>query len=207
MDITYYECHDSGNLYAEVSGAGIFRLWANDRDGGGDWQFLEPGSDVWEYTSRKLYWRRDVVEINLEAIEPPPPPLPPVPEGPFPTWEERRGRGERYSVEAFPGVADVVARSSKGLTIFVVLSWDGYESAFGDGRVEDFNNAFYSLIEAQDFIRDTKGDPYTGYEITSFSLETDGASLFSDDFAPTASQHYTVEECLNALNEDQLPIG
>jgi hypothetical protein len=207
MEVTYYDCQDSGNLYARASEAsGIFRLWANDRDGG-NWQFLEPGSDAWAYASRKLYWPGDVEVVEFEAIDPRPPPLPPAPEGPFLTWAERRGKGQHYPVREFSRVADVVARCADGLTVYVVLSYDGYESAFGDGREKDFVRAFYSLAEAEDFLRTTKRDMYTVYEVTSLTLETDGTSLVAHDFEPTASEHYTIGQCLRALNEYDLSDG
>ena len=187
----YFECTDSGNLYAvDAESRGIFQLY-RDKRSTGPWVFLAPETEAWDAVHQKIYRNGRATEVEPGTAVPP---VPPAPEGPFPSWAENLGKGRVLPAVRYPGVARWAG--TRGV-VYVVLEEDSYESMFGDGCFRYLSDVFVDRAEARRAA--ASAGKWQSMTVQSFTLKARDGYLYAPDFGPGLFEHYKLEEVLDKL--------
>jgi hypothetical protein len=195
MGERYYYDPDSGNLFAVVDG-GIWGLFASERTFG-PWTFFSSDSPEYDAFHQKIFRQHKTEAVTPAELDPAPPPLP----LPLAVPVDGPGRGEDTDAPCgpYPRLSRWAReRGERGVTVYVVLSEDLYESACGDGRYLELETVTLSQQEAESIASRHRGQ-YTGASVESFTLQHEGGRLRSDDYRSFRFGRHRLRDLLTRL--------
>jgi len=190
----------------ERGGSGVLRL----RDDGA-WNFYNPGSQEWDYFHQLVYRnfkaqalapeelaRRGIVLPDLDAY---------VRQAVFVEWPKNFD-GDISFDRVNTAVLGALLVKNSPIAIFLVLSEDLYESAFGDGVARDAEAAFWDETAARAFIdrknaenaARAKDQMGYAYSLKTISLSVDVAQKkIRAQLNIEKYEHYTLARTLELL--------
>ena len=200
MTVAYYRDFDD-RVYACVgpmASEALFRL-TPPLIGTPHWEFLVPDSPVWDSAHQEIFRNGRAERIWPEKFPIALPPLPPIPPGPFPKWKDHFLPASPIRVGQFPSIAALFAAGRPGgVTAFVVLFEDPYETSLGDGEFHYFRDAFLTREDAERYVQQTQSDTER-FHLRSMTIALDGNTFAFPDFDPKLFDRYSVEEVLLVL--------
>lgn len=190
MELEFFSS-DSETVMAFVAPAGVGGVLIHRKDSG--WRFHPCGSLAWDGLHQEAYRNFKMDRLSAADLARLGVPLP-APElyrdKPAMSWQDNFER--QMDLAKVP--AKIRARLDKGSAqVFVVLSEDGYETSFGDGKFLYPDTAFWDEASARGFLADRQReaqdwkrapDPpkaqWYRYSLKPVKLRVSGDQLFLD---------------------------